>query len=275
MLPVADCVVSSLTKSFSGYADVMAGSVVLNPLAPSYAALKPLLASLHHNEFFVGDADVLLANSDDYLARTAILNRNAAALAALLAEHCSSSSSSSSPIRAVLYPTTSDTLPNYDAFRRPATADLPATGHGCLLSVDFRSVSTAAAFYDALPFHCGPHLGAHRTLAVPLNALVWGRDPADADYHASYGARQAQIRISVGLEDEAELLAGVRSALARAVEVYNSGASERNEGKEGEGIPQKVVKDAGEAVARAEGGAASSEADVKIVAEETSANYDH
>lgn len=274
MLPVADCVVSSLTKSFSGYADVMAGSVVLNPLAPSYAALKPLLASLYHNELFIGDADVLLANSADYLARTAILNRNAAALAALLAEHCSSSSS---PIHAVLYPTTSDTLPNYDAFRRPATPALPATGHGCLLSVDFRSVSTAAAFYDALPFHCGPHLGAHRTLAVPFNALVWGRDPADADYHARYGARQAQIRISVGLEDEAELVAGVRSALARAVEVHNNsgGGSERNERKEEASVSQKVVKDAGEALARAGAAAASSEADVKVVAEETSANYDH
>lgn len=111
MLPIADCIITSLTKSFSGYADVMAGSVVLNPLAPSYAALQPLLASLFHNELFAGDAAVLLANSADYLARTAVLNRNAAAIAGLLARRAADDPGS--PIRAVLYPTTSDTLANY------------------------------------------------------------------------------------------------------------------------------------------------------------------
>ncbi|KAF7355615.1 Cystathionine gamma-synthase [Mycena sanguinolenta] len=40
VLPVADVIVTSLTKSFSGYADVMGGSVILNPSSRSYPALK-------------------------------------------------------------------------------------------------------------------------------------------------------------------------------------------------------------------------------------------
>lgn len=111
VLPMADLLITSLTKSFSGYADVMAGSVVLNPQSPSYESLSPIFASLFRNELSARDADVLLANSEDYLARTIILNRNAAAMAKYLAKR--QAEDEDSPISAVLYPTTNDTQANY------------------------------------------------------------------------------------------------------------------------------------------------------------------
>lgn len=224
VLPAADAVITSCTKSFSGYADVIAGSVVLNPLSPSYAAVKPLLAASFHNELFAADAEKLLANSADYLARSAVLNRNAAALASYLSTrtHPAAEPDPAFPVRAVLYPTTSDTRANYEAFLRPATADF-TPGYGCLLSVDFETTEAAAAFYDNLQVHCGPHLGAHRTLAMPFNAAIFGADPEQAAYHAGYGARPEQVRISVGLEDEEEILAAVREALVKAGEVYRKG----------------------------------------------------
>lgn len=107
--------------------------------------------------------------------------------------------------------------------------------------------------------HCGPHLGAHRTLALPFNALVLGKNPDDARYHAAYGARPEQVRISAGLEDEAELVAAVELALDKAAEAYRTGAGV--EGAAGQAIPGADGK-------------AKSEADVKVAAEETSANFE-
>jgi len=211
---VADVIITSLTKSFSGYANLLAGSAALNPASPHYASLKPLYARAHHNELFAGDAAVLLANSADYLARSAVLNRNAATLAARLR---SAASDPLSPVTGVLYPPHTDTAGNYAAFARRATSDF-APGHGCLLSVDFEDVPTAAAFYDNLSFYHGPHLGAHHSLAMPFNATVFGRDAAEMAYHAAYGAREAQVRLSVGLEEERELLDTVEEALGRAAE---------------------------------------------------------
>lgn len=214
MLPYADLLLTSLTKSFSGYADVMAGSVVLNPLSRFHAALAALFAARFHNELFAGDATVLLANSADYLARSAVLNRNAAALATHLA------SSSSSAIKKVLYPSLSDTAANYAAVLRPATSDFPNPGYGCLLSLDFHTGAAARAFYDAFPAHNGPHLGAHRMLAMPFNAVVLGKSPEAVAYHSTYGVGVEQVRISVGLEDEAEVIAAADFALEAAERVY-------------------------------------------------------
>jgi cystathionine gamma-synthase len=73
-----------------------------------------------HNEYFSGDAEKLLANSADYVARSTILNRNTAALAARLHAHAFGPDS---PITKVLYPSLSDTAANYAAFLRPVTAE--------------------------------------------------------------------------------------------------------------------------------------------------------
>lgn len=258
VLPMADLLMTSLTKSFSGYADVMGGSTVLNPLSPHYhSTLKPLFTRFFHNEYFAADAETLLSNSEDYLPRTRILNHNAAALAAYLT---TKASDPSSPVTGVLYPKTSDTRSHYEAFMRPrkpastststSTSNTSNTapskgeeeeaqpsssftpGYGCLLSVDFEDLATARAFYNNLEFHCGPHLGAHRTLALCFNATMYGKNPEEERYHASYGVRPEQVRISVGLEGEEEIIAAVEHALGKADEVYRRGPAVAGDGRE-------------------------------------------
>ncbi|KAK5047111.1 hypothetical protein LTR84_007054 [Exophiala bonariae] len=206
--PAADAIVTSLTKTFSGYADVMAGSVILSSSSPRYGALAKIFKLRFRNELFSLDATHLLKNNNDYLTRSAALNRNAASLAAYL--H-SQAVNSKSPVTDVLYPPYSSTFANYAKFQRPSTPDY-SSGYGCLLSVNFKTQKSAEAFFDNLHFHGGPHLGAHRTLAIPFNATVWGSDVDEYPYHVGYGLREAQIRISVGLEETDELLQTVREA---------------------------------------------------------------
>ncbi|KAF7355568.1 Pyridoxal phosphate-dependent transferase [Mycena sanguinolenta] len=218
VLPVADVVVSSLTKSFSGYADVMGGSVILNPSSRSYPALKKVYQATFHNEYFAGDAEKMLANSADYLGRSTILNRNAAAITDLLQAHVGKVGS---PVLKVLYPSVCDTAANYAAFMRPATAEF-TPGYGCLLSIDFTTLAAARAFYDNLQVNKGPHLGAHRTLAFNYNSTL-GTDPEEVQYQAGYGLRREQVRISPGLEEVSELIEVFEDALKFAVAALQEG----------------------------------------------------
>lgn len=190
ILSATDVLITSCTKSFSGYADVMAGSAVLNPLSPFYPSMKQIVSNTFHNEVFAADAEVLLSNSNNYLARSAILNRNAAALAHYFATQAADPDS---PVRQVLYPTTSDTRDNYEVFMRRTTPEF-VPGYGCLLSVEFEDIATARLFYDNLQLHCGPHLGAHLTLALPFNALANGRTPEEARYHRSVSDSERDCR---------------------------------------------------------------------------------
>lgn len=206
ILPATDILITSCTKSFSGYADVMAGSAVLNPLSPFYTSMKQIMSSTFHNEFFAADAEALLANSNNYLARSTILNRNAAALADYFATRAADPDS---PVKQVLYPTKSDTRDNYEAFMRKTTLEF-TPGYGCLLAVEFEDLATARAFYDNLQLHCGPHLGAHLTLALPFNALANGRTPEEVKYHASVSHFGINFHPSQQTQDETLFLLFVR-----------------------------------------------------------------
>ncbi|KAF7974585.1 hypothetical protein HWV62_11854 [Athelia sp. TMB] len=209
VLGAADVVVTSLTKSFSGYADVMGGSAALNPSSPLYAELKALFAARYESELADGDAAALERNSRDYLARSAVLNANAEALAAHL--HARAADPACSVAR-VHYPTTNASLAHYAARMRAPTPDF-APGHGCLLSVEFASVGAARAFYDALDVHQGPHLGAHLTLAMPYAKVIYGKQLAWA---GEFGLLERQVRVSVGLEDTEALLGVFAAAVAAA-----------------------------------------------------------
>lgn len=220
VLPVADAVITSLSKSFSGFADLLAGSTALNPnQAASYAILKPLYTVSHFNEVFAGDADKLLQNSEDYLARSVTLNRNAAAMTAYFQSQVEDPKV---PVRKVCYPPyvsvgSTPPLANLQPFRRRPTPDFPEPGHGCLFSVELETERDTIAFYNNLAFHQGPHLGAHRSLVIPYNAMIYGGGD-DAAYHDSYGLSPNQIRFSVGLEDEKELIDVCQRAVAAMLE---------------------------------------------------------
>jgi cystathionine gamma-synthase len=220
ILPMADILVTSLTKSFSGYADVMGGSIILNPASSSYANLHQLLTTSHTNELYHLDASQLLTNSTDLLHRTSILNRNHAALTTLF-----TSLSATSPIvTAVFSPPTLPSLPLYNRHLRPASPLLPNPGHGLLLSVEFSSVAAIAAFHDALPLYKSPHLGAHVTLVLPY---VKGLYDNELERVGQWGLKETQMRIAPGLEDEAELVEIFRVAVREAERVVKEGKGEQ------------------------------------------------
>ncbi|KAK7414319.1 hypothetical protein QQX98_006836 [Neonectria punicea] len=222
VLAQSDILVTSLTKSFSGQANVMGGSVVLNPLSPHYAALVPLVKSKHHNELFASDAAVLLANSHDFLQRTRILNRNAAAIAAFLHDV---RSLPDSPIAKVQYPTLLPTKPKYDAVMRPCTPELPDPGYGCLLTVEFDCLEATVAFYDRCGFYPSPHLGGYVTLVFAYNMAVFSKRPEERDHMRELGVKEEGLRISAGLESEEDLIDTLRDALDAAIQAKKDIAS--------------------------------------------------
>jgi cystathionine gamma-synthase len=209
VLPVADIVVSSLTKTFSGYADVMAGSAVLNPSSVRYAEFKSLFDSLYTNDFYARDAEVLFTNSKDYLTRSTTLNNNAVALVDFLHEL---SADPTSCVTKVFYPTVSPTFTTYEEFKRPPTSEF-TPGYGCLFSVQLDTVERTIEFYNHLHVHHGPHLGAHRTLALPYVRLLY---VDDLEKVKAWGLEETQIRISVGLESSKVLVETFKHALRKA-----------------------------------------------------------
>ncbi|KAK6580510.1 hypothetical protein PZA11_006746 [Diplocarpon coronariae] len=212
LLGAADIVVTSLTKSFSGYADVMAASAVLNPSSSRYAELKELLTMKYENTFWSGDAETLEKNSRDYLSRSAILNKNAETLVAYL--HAQASNPASH-VAKVYYPTTSPTLSSYQARMRQPSAEF-TPGYGCLFSLELDTVEATKDFYDHLDVHQGPHLGAHLTLAMPYAKALYAKE---LEWAGRFGLRETQIRVSVGLEDTEALLGTFREALEAAGKV--------------------------------------------------------
>ncbi|KAF7544568.1 hypothetical protein G7Z17_g9855 [Cylindrodendrum hubeiense] len=215
VLAQGDLLVASLTKSFSGQADVMGGSVVLNPLSPHYESLAPLFKAKHHNELFASDAAVLLSNSQDFLQRTRILNRNAAAMANFLHE---AKSLPDSPVANVQYPSLLPSKSKYDAVMRPGTPELPEPGYGCLLTVEFDRLETAVAFYDRCGFYPSPHLGGHVTLVFAYNMAVFGKKAEEREHVRGLGVKEEGVRLAAGLESEEDLIDTLRDALDAAIQ---------------------------------------------------------
>ncbi|UPK99561.1 hypothetical protein LCI18_010496 [Fusarium solani-melongenae] len=216
VLPQSDFLLTSLTKSFSGQSNVMGGSIVLNPLSPKYGVLKPLFKASHHNELFASDAEVLLSNSHDFLERTKILNRNAFAMAKFLHD---AKEAPDSPVVNVQYPGLLPSKTEYHAVMRRGTSELPEPGYGCLLTVEFSDVECAMAFYHRCGFYPSPHLGGHVTIMFAYNMVVFGKTVQEREYMRGLGVREESVRISAGLEDEADLIDTLRDALEAAVEV--------------------------------------------------------
>ncbi|KAM0455384.1 hypothetical protein ACHAPV_000685 [Trichoderma viride] len=216
VLAHSDIVLTSLTKSFNGRADVLGGSIVLNPLSPHYSELSSRYAETHNNELFAGDAEVILANSHDFLQRTRRLNRNAEAMATFLHNTIGRDDS---PVVRVQYPSLLADKSNYDRFLRRSTVELPNPGYGCLLNIEFESVATARAFYDRCGFYSSPHLGGHVTIMLAYNMMMFGKKPEEKEEFRAYNALEESIRISAGLEDVEDLIDTLKDALDAAIEV--------------------------------------------------------
>ena len=183
-LPYADLIFTSLTKSFAGRGDVMAGSVLVSPQSPwaaSLLAAVPAIAPLSD-----ADAIALEQASRDVAQRVLQLDRHCLALADQLQQHPS--------IEQVLHPSS---CPNFRALMRPKA------GHGCLLSFTLKEgEAQAQRVYDALRVSKGPSLGTSFTLACPYTQLAHYDELAWA---TRCGVPSHLLRVSVGLEDPSEL----------------------------------------------------------------------
>ena len=186
-LPHSDLLFSSLTKSFAGRGDVLAGSLVLShhsrwrdQLATSANALQPL-ASLADN-----DAIALDEGSEDVHERVHQLNANTLFLAERLRHHPA--------VVNLFHPG------ECENFRRLQRA---GGGHGCLLSFELRGgTETAQRVYDALEVCKGPSLGTAFTLACPYVLLA---HYGELSWAKSCGVPSHLLRVSVGLERPQEL----------------------------------------------------------------------
>ncbi|KAH9904600.1 PLP-dependent transferase [Xylariomycetidae sp. FL2044] len=195
VLPFADIVVSSLTKIFSGDANVMGGSLVLNPGSRYYATLKATLKADFEDTYWAEDVIFMERNSRDFKTRIDRVNENAEAICEVLHAH--------PLVKKVYYPKYIDTRPNYEACR------LPNGGYGGLLSCTFKTKAHATVFFDAIETAKGPSLGTNFTLTSPYVILAHYHE---LDWAAKYGVDPNLLRISVGLEYD------LKEVFARALE---------------------------------------------------------
>ena len=224
VLTVADIIVTSLTKSFSGNGDVMGGrcdppsrivegkltmaldSIVLNPTSRFYENNMNTLSRTYQNELYGADARKLEYNSREFLPRAARMNQTALYLVTLLQRYALSSAST---LTHVYYPRTCWSVENY---RKRMRHDSPefTPGYGGLFTLEFENEKAASTFFNTLEIHKGPSLGVTVTLAQPYVQTVFARDKAWA---ASYGLSETIVRISVGIEDPKSLGKAFRKAL--------------------------------------------------------------
>ncbi|KAK0531172.1 Cystathionine gamma-synthase [Tilletia horrida] len=254
VLPYADMVVSSLTKIFSGESNVMGGSLVVNPRGPHAKTIHGVMKDLFEDTVWDEDAIFMERNSRDFVRRIRTIDANAQALCKLLhAESQRPDDDADKVIRAIFYPMY-ETSELYEACRRkesfspPTAADSSGSagnsptlngsadahassttnggdaasaadrgeGYGGLFSIFFTSPGRARAFYDALRCHKGPSLGTNFTIASPYAVLA---HYTELDWASRFGVDPDLIRVSVGLEEEAALIADFEDALAAAREV--------------------------------------------------------
>ncbi|KAL2822760.1 pyridoxal phosphate-dependent transferase [Aspergillus cavernicola] len=209
VMDVADIIITSLSKWFSGHADVLAGSIFLNPNFPYYLELKKAFDAQYINNLYLADAMRLELNSRSYLKRYAQQNDTASAVVAFLYPYACNSNST---LANVYYPKVCWSRKNYQKVMRPATEDF-TPGYGGFFSVDFDTVAAASAFFDTLPFYKGPSFGGDITIAIPYVQLVLQQEKTWALGH---GLNETLVRISVGIEEKHTILECVKKALQAA-----------------------------------------------------------
>jgi cystathionine gamma-synthase len=201
-LKFADVVTTSLTKSFSGTGDVIAGAVTLNPRSAHYTAFQNFLTKeLAENDLvWWEDAVVLEENSRDFPKRARRAAHQAQQLAEFLKSHPA--------VEDVFYPSAS--TEGLAEILRPQAAP------GCLFSFTLKNPTKAPAVYDALRVCKGPSLGTNFTLVCPYTLLA---HYTELEWAAECGVAANLLRVSVGLEELDDLKARFSEALAQAVEI--------------------------------------------------------
>ncbi|KAG7661411.1 STR2 [[Candida] subhashii] len=196
VLPYADMVASSLTKVFSGDSNVLAGSLILNPLSSYYPTLKKFFNEEYEDLFWAEDALWLERNSRDFASRVHKIDQTAEQVVELLSQ--------SPLISKVYYPSLSASKKHYDDIKTHNG------GYGGLISFLFHDPDEAVKFFNAVNLHKGPSLGTNFTLACPYAILAHYQELEEI---AQWEVDRNLIRISIGLEDPVDLLQVLKKSL--------------------------------------------------------------
>ncbi len=194
-LPYVDLVFTSLTKSFAGQGDILAGSLIISPQSPWKKVLTELIPRATTAHLSDADAIALDHASQDAVSRIHQLNISCLELKSRLEDH--------PKVARVLHPAN---CPNFKLLMREDA------GFGCLLSFELSGgYSKTQNFYDSLKVCKGPSLGTNFTLVCPYVLLAHYNE---LDWAAQCGVPASLIRVSVGLEPTEDLWSRFREALA-------------------------------------------------------------
>lgn len=200
----ATAVVESATKFLGGHGDVVAGVV---------AGDRTLIERVRAHTFELGaslgafEAWLVLRGVQTLALRVRAAAGNAAACADALA---TAVAAGSSDIEVVRYPGLAD-HPQHDL----ATQLFGGRGYGAQLSFDLPSRPAAAAFADACEvFARASSLGGTHSLV--LHPASTSHRQLDAGALAAAGLGPGTVRLSVGIEDEVDLLADLVRGLEAA-----------------------------------------------------------
>jgi cystathionine gamma-synthase len=196
----ADFVIHSTTKYLNGHSDVVGGAVVAADKAD--AETLSAWANMTGVTGAPFDAYLTLRGVRTLFARLDRQQANAAAVAAFLQGH--------SAVSAVHYPG----LPGHPGH---AVAKRQQTGFGAMLSFELNGGAEAIGrFVEAVEvFTLAESLGGVESLVVhPATMTHVGMGP---DARRAAGLGDGLLRLSIGLEAEADLIADLEAALAAAV----------------------------------------------------------
>jgi cystathionine gamma-synthase len=195
----ADVVVHSATKYLNGHSDVVAGAIV--------AADADRLA---HLAWWANTTGVTGGALDAYLTlrglrtlhlRMAAAQRNAAAVVELLVGHPA--------VRAVHYPG----LPGHPQHELAARQQ---DGFGAIVTFDIGTEAAVRALVDGLDFYClAESLGGVESLISHPATMTHASMPEGIREAA--GITEGMLRLSLGVEDPADLVADLRAGLDRAL----------------------------------------------------------
>ena len=181
-LPYADIIFSSLTKSFAGRGDILAGSLVISPESPWKKDLTEIIQNQSLAPLSDPDAIALAHASKDVTERLPNLNKACLTLKRQLELH--------PQISRVLHP---EHCPNFNKIKRSNA------GYGCLLSFELKGgLQKAKVFYDGLKLCKGPSLGTNFTLVCPYVLLA---HYDELEWAEECGVPPYLLRVSVGLEN--------------------------------------------------------------------------
>ncbi|MDE2753681.1 MAG: PLP-dependent aspartate aminotransferase family protein [Gemmatimonadota bacterium] len=193
-----DYYIHSLTKYASGHGDVMGGVVIAD--REKLREIKPLATNMGAT-LDPGAAFLILRGLRTYALRYRRHSESAMALAEFLSEH--------PRVERVFYPGLTDD-PGHEL------ASKQMYGYGGVLSFDLRGDGEQAwKFIDALQlFATVSSIGSTESLVAPVK-LYFAGDLSEEEC-ARAGIRDNTVRLAVGLEDLADLIADLEQAFSVA-----------------------------------------------------------